>query len=74
MSEKNEKEYVLISDEPTTWLDESGKVLYGRKLTFILKDQTVIDINVTRNEYYNVEKIKEKLLREIEAHSRLKEL
>lgn len=64
-------DYTLVLDEPWTFLDARGNPVEGRRLTFRLSDGVIMTVNVSHDNYGNLELIVAKLNEKIEAHAAL---
>lgn len=63
--------YALIQDEPWIFLDARKNPVNGRKLTYRIADGTLIEIDVTPQEYRDPAAVKTRLQGEIKAHQAL---
>ncbi len=72
MPEEVEYNAELVQDEPWVVLDARHNPQPGRKLTYRLDDGTMIQLDVTRDQYRNTEQVMAMLREEIAAHNRLR--
>jgi len=59
-------------DEAWIFLDARNNPVHGRKLTYRLADGTIIEVDVTMEQYKNPEYVKGVLEEQIAAHEALK--
>jgi len=71
MEDKSTKAYSLVQDEPWMFLDVRKNPVHGRKLTFRLADATIVDLDVTMQEYNDPATVKGKLDAAMAAHHAL---
>ena len=64
----------LVQDEPWTFLNARHNPVSGRKLTYRLGDGTIIEIDVSAQEYLDPAIIKARLLAAVQAHTSVPEL
>lgn len=71
MAANNVSGVTLVQDEPWVVLDARKNPQQGRRLTYRLLDGTMIQLDVTNQEYMQADRVRAMLQEFIDAHSTL---